>query len=1286
MQRHFVYSLGDFLLFYFAQEVALLKPINLIVNGNALTRPFVAIPLDGLKRAFIITRKPKRLRNRNFDFTISDASGQHIQWRQQTLNSSQSTDILTTEWLKLFSTLERHLENQFGQVPAKTWQTLATSISRCIPKYRHVLPDGRCYWRIKLDIISATDLSSAIIRAPGDSCELRKTAILLESEWLHLITPKAIKNGPPLDSLIISILPNWILPISIADGIDLPTTALGPIEDIVCDYSGNRDILRQFLLSVARIKSPLDRETRLFLKALKTEISGLCRGVLTGLVVDTRNQSSNIEVGIKIDGMYALKTTADLPNPRDSAGNHGFSCVLGDNLLDGSRHAIQLCLPDRPDISLGSEYLIGKGYFDSHVHISAHGEIKGWVRERCNSVDDFEIALIVDEVSAAISSVARDLATDKCKFSFVLPHVTQDGKPHQIAVAVSRHGHQIATIGNALTYQAKYRGQILKSDLTALVGWILNESRPNDPVILDLHVNDTKYFTSETVPFIDANGKKLYGFSFNLTQLDASKSVHIISLRIAGTQTEVLGPKRIITPQSTILQGLNHMCALLRSQVPDPSQTEWIRRQILLPLIRSFRKSASIPPTFTLELSPIIQWAGYRKATSKIDVVIPVYAGLAESLECIESLQGKSETLQYEIVVINDFSPDPKLTERLRSLATEGKITLLENPKNLGFVASANRGLKLHPDRDVVLLNSDTVMPAEGIDRMRRVAYSNQAIGTVTPFSNNATICSFPQFNADNVIPEGWDLSSLDAELAKTNGDRYVDIPTAVGFCMYIKRQVIDEIGLLDEQQWGKGYGEENDFCLRASTLGWRHVLAAGVFVQHHGSVSFGSDKSGLLATNLGKLNRLYPDYAPTIQQFLQTDPIAPYRNPVVIKLMREVSDRFMLYVSHSLGGGTQVATDDLAANLARENIRILELRSCRGDKWELKLHGTPYLLAYRANDWDTLLADLKLLNVWHVHFHQIPFFSKAITELGDRLGVPYDVTIHDYLPICPRINMLDETGWYCGDSQFDADTCNRCVRALGTDEGVEPLFAEHGNDVAKWRAHFGSFLKKARRVTAPSSAALAIINRHFKLGNSIALPHREAPFRISHIQGNPGQTIHVAVIGAIGRHKGFDILLSCARSALKDGLPLRFVVIGFTHDDASLQSLDNVIITGRYERNDLPSLLTKYGCRIAAFLSPWPETYCYALTEAWRSGLYAVAFDLGAQAERIREAGFGEILPAYSSHPKQINRALLDAARRAETAVPPPGDIGLEYGSVLADYYALASKTKPKAQRKRPK
>jgi glycosyltransferase involved in cell wall biosynthesis len=126
--------------------------------------------------------------------------------------------------------------------------------------------------------------------------------------------------------------------------------------------------------------------------------------------------------------------------------------------------------------------------------------------------------------------------------------------------------------------------------------------------------------------------------------------------------------------------------------------------------------------------------------------------------------------------------------------------------------------------------------------------------------------------------------------------------------------------------------------------------------------------------------------------------------------------------------------------------------------------------------------------------------------------------------------------------------------------------------------------------------------------------------------------------------HKGFDILLACARDAADRDLPLEFVVVGHTTDDGSLLATGRVFITGEYAPAEADGLIRAQRATFGLLPSIWPETWSLALTELWRAGLPVAAFDLGAPAERIRATGRGFVLPLGISA-SQLNNALVAAA-----------------------------------------
>ncbi len=273
-----------------------------------------------------------------------------------------------------------------------------------------------------------------------------------------------------------------------------------------------------------------------------------------------------------------------------------------------------------------------------------------------------------------------------------------------------------------------------------------------------------------------------------------------------------------------------------------------------------------------------------KGASATVDVVVPVHGSRSLALSAIASVLEAPTREVYELVVVDDASPDPLLRRELGELARAGLITLLVNERNIGFVGSVNRGMGLHPDRDVVLLNSDTRVFGDWLDRLM-AALRTPATATVTPLSNAATILSYPCTLCENPVPPEdaaeWDRLCADIGLPT------VEIPTAVGFCMAIRRACLVRIGTFDQDRFGQGYGEENDFCLRAAAAGWRHLAAPNLFVWHRAGASFGEKRGALIAAAQGTIEALHPGYAASVGAFIRRDPLLPVRRALDIARIR---------------------------------------------------------------------------------------------------------------------------------------------------------------------------------------------------------------------------------------------------------------------------------------------------------------------------------------------------------------------------------------------------------------
>ena len=188
----------------------------------------------------------------------------------------------------------------------------------------------------------------------------------------------------------------------------------------------------------------------------------------------------------------------------------------------------------------------------------------------------------------------------------------------------------------------------------------------------------------------------------------------------------------------------------------------------------------------------------------------------------------------------------------------------------------------------MVLLNTDTEVPPGWLERLMRPILGEPRVASATPFSNSAAMFGFPIPNMVNPLPAGLGVDELDAAFARLSPayDPSLVAPTGVGFCMGVNLAAWQALGPFDAATFGRGYGEETDWCLRAAAAGWRNVLVPNLFVYHADGGTFGNaEKRAILDIHLRNLHRRWPTYHRTLASFRRLDPWAVRRSAAVIAL-----------------------------------------------------------------------------------------------------------------------------------------------------------------------------------------------------------------------------------------------------------------------------------------------------------------------------------------------------------------------------------------------------------------
>jgi GT2 family glycosyltransferase/glycosyltransferase involved in cell wall biosynthesis len=626
-------------------------------------------------------------------------------------------------------------------------------------------------------------------------------------------------------------------------------------------------------------------------------------------------------------------------------------------------------------------------------------------------------------------------------------------------------------------------------------------------------------------------------------------------------------------------------------------------------------------------------------STVAVDIIVPVHGAAAATRRCIASILDAPQTTAFELIVVDDASPDPDLVAYLQDLAADPRVLLLTQPTHQGYAAAVNRALAVHPDRDVVIVHSDAVVANDWLDRLAWHAQREPGTGLVAPFANRGAPAGYPHLEAPNPLPSFAELAKLDSLFARANPRQSAALPMVFGPCLYVRRECLASIGNFDASPLGTDWGVEIDLCLRAGSVGFRHYLAGDVCVGHAEHGSFGAEADALAARASESLANLYPSYP--LQRTALRDRAhgRPFARRVDLLRLAEWPQPLIVFISHSWGGGIRRHMNDLAA-LARGRSEVLFLEPASDDTVKLywprpeEDFAAYFTLPGELPDLARLLTSLGVARLHYHHVHNLP---RAILDLPAAAGLPYDCTLHDYYPICPQYHLVTADGRYCGEPA--AAGCNACIAQRPHRWNL---------DIDAWRTAFEAFLRKADRVIAPSGDVAKRIDRYFPARVINVWPHPEAALP------PPPRVARVVVLGNLSPEKGLRVVAACALDARLRGLPLTFRVLGSTTEPITQAPEVPLSIFGQYADAALPQLLAAEKPDVIFFPAQVPETYSYTLSVALASGVPIVASSLGAMAERLAgHAGSATI--RWNALPNEWNAALQKAAgiESAPAAVP---------------------------------
>ncbi|NUF08989.1 glycosyltransferase [Snodgrassella sp. ESL0324] len=628
-------------------------------------------------------------------------------------------------------------------------------------------------------------------------------------------------------------------------------------------------------------------------------------------------------------------------------------------------------------------------------------------------------------------------------------------------------------------------------------------------------------------------------------------------------------------------------------------------------------------------------------------VVLPVYKGLNETLCSVFHALKSRISDSYSLLVINDCGPDEELNIKLQQLSEKGLFDYYCNKTNLGFVKTVNYAIThLSHNLDVILLNSDAFVFPGWFEKMIRYADQDESIATITPMSNNATICSYPFTNYDNNKELEITPAQLNNLASEINKNLYVETPTGVGFCFYMRRTVIDKIGLLDDVHFKVGYGEENDFCMRAIHAGFKNIIIGDVFVFHVGSVSFSATKEENMKRGANALKLKHPNYNYLVQNFINVDPPFLLRANLDLARLKFLikNQKCIVFISHNWGGGINTYLEQIINKYTNESIFCIvltvhdrELYSISLEKFEQLDFNNLKNLSLRGNldflnlFFKTIDPDLVHINSfagldWYYHQKLLTYFSSS--------NLKYKFVIHDYACMSNDYTLLSPEYIYEKEPSLEKRNIWNNFKT--------PISNLNMTDVFERQAVYADFFHNCSIIEAPSKRARDIILSDFPDLNINVIPHDSLvknilPARRSKEIGK----IKIATIGAIGLAKGSQLLSALALDSQTRDLNLTYFVVGYVNAALKQDMKKNGIsISGKFQNeNECINILREISPDIVLLPSICEETFCYTLSIVLALKIPTIVFDIGAQSERTQEFDWViRLNPSLMSNPRAIS------------------------------------------------
>ena len=631
--------------------------------------------------------------------------------------------------------------------------------------------------------------------------------------------------------------------------------------------------------------------------------------------------------------------------------------------------------------------------------------------------------------------------------------------------------------------------------------------------------------------------------------------------------------------------------------------------------------------------------------TSAASVYIVALKSGPDPRPAIFALLANRRSLAYEVTAIVDEEAPGDWLSVLQDLARDGKLTLISVQDGSSGEAALNAALLNHDARQAaVLLSPDAIVHDGWFDRLASHALSSDAVATVTTLSTHADFAAYPTADKANLVSTEVSAEEIDRLAGRCNAGLSVAAPGAGGACVLITGAALRHLEGMEVD------GNLIDsLTRRAARAGLRNLVACDLFVARVGPSVPQLPRRDLQPKGLAEVERTDPFRADSIRRYQQAKPLREARLRLDIARIAASARGGTVHLTHRMGGGIETYLH--TALRGDEGAAVLRLHD--GACLTVEMPGRsglhlPNLAQVDLRSRGTLVTDLvNAVSPSRVVLHSLSGLAwpTQMQVLNALIAAQVDLDFigHDYAAISAQYCLFAPDG-----SPWRGPPDIRTLQAWATMS--DPIADLGAGDPSERQAAFGRLFSRASRRIVPSAAAAEIFGAYFHAHRFEVVSHPpHLPPQQKIAPRKPDGGMRVAVVGRLWPQKGSRVIEALAAASRARELPLAITLVGSSDIDDRLRRL-GVVVTGAYRReSDAIDHLRNLSPDFLFIPSVWPETFCYTLSFAEALGLRAVAFDLGAQGERVRAMAGGVVLPlSLASDPLALSSAFADLADAA--------------------------------------